>query len=659
MISMMKVNNSDITTWALPENAIARLGKGSVRDVAFSPDGIHLAVATDIGVWWYELAKMEPVALWETERGMVSATAFSNDGRWIATGDADGIVKVLDIQNQQYIVEIGQRERFNRGIAQLRFSPDGQYLAASRYHFAPISVWPAKTEVPILNFTVEAPKRRYGSLPFPICFSHNETLFAYMSCDNEILVKQIETGEQIAHFTVRSPQVDSLVFSPCGQFLTAGIPKRESGGQTVEVYIWNILKETVETAIEYSGYQVRLAYSSEGSLRVADIYEDEVVIWNASEREKLDTFEHRGHTGAARFSNDGQQFAIASARDFHVWDADTAHVASLSGHLSLANSVVFSQEDQVLMSGYGEGSGIVFWDILQKQVKRRFQTNTELNNTKRWTSMSSSEEFLATSFLKTIEIWSVPSGTRFSEFVESQAVSVTAFSPTGKHFVSTTSDGVLHVWDAQRWEKLHALTGHTGWIRSIDFHPDGQQLVSASDDKTVRVWDVEHGSLITLLSLTPPSDANLYKGDAKEIERTLEAVSKGQKSRDKEIWNITFSACRKLIAGGIEREIRLWDAKTYETHMVILPPEESRRPFALAFSPCGRYLTSGTWWCPGFDKVSIRLWEIASGENIATFWGHSTDVQDLAFSSDGTLLASGGFDGTILLWDMKPYTQLG
>ena len=654
---MMKINDNDVTTWALPEGAIARLGKGIVRDVAFSPDSTYLAVATDIGLWWYELAKMQPVALWETERGMVSATTFSPDGQWIATGNADGIVKVLDTQNQQYIVEIGQREGFNRGIAQLRFSPDGQYLAASRYHFAPISVWSAKTEVPILNFTVEKPKRRYGYLPFPICFSHNGTLLAYMSCDNEILVKQIETGECIAHFSTHSSRVDSLVFSPCGQFLTAGIQKREGRSQIVEVYIWNILKETVETAIEYSGYQVRLAYSSEGSLRVADIYEEEVVIWDASEQEKLDAFEHRGHTRAARFSDDGQQFAIASARDFHVWQAGTSKVVSLSGHLSVANSVIFSQKDRVLVSGHGAGSGIAFWDILQKQVKRRFQTNTELNNAKRWTSMSPSEEFLATSFLKTIEIWSVPSGTRFAEFVEHQDVSVTGFSPVGKHFVSATSDGVLHVWDTQHWKKLHALTGHTGWIRSIAFHPNGQQLVSASDDKTARVWDVEHGSLITLLSLTPLSDTNLYKGDAKEIERTLEVLSKGRKSRDKKIWDITFSACGNFIAGGMEREIRLWDAKTDETHMVILPPEESRRPFTLAFSPCGRYLASGTWWCPGFDKVSIRLWEVTSGENIATFWGHSTDVQDLTFSADGTLLASGGFDGIILLWDMKPYTK--
>ena len=88
-----------------------------------------------------------------------------------------------------------------------------------------------------------------------------------------------------------------------------------------------------------------------------------------------------------------------------------------------------------------------------------------------------------------------------------------------------------------------------------------------------------------------------------------------------------------------------------------IPQPQTQKPYALAFSPCGKYLASGTWWQreKGMEKMAIRLWEVATGEEITTFWGHPTDVQSLAFSPDNTLLASGSHDGTILLWDVEPF----
>ncbi len=160
---MMEINNTDITTWALPEGAIARLGRGSVKDIAFSPDGEYLlAVATDIGLWWYELATRQPIALWETERGMVSVVSFSDDGQWIATGNSDGIVKVWETQNPRCILEVGKRV-LNGNVSQLAFSPDGKHLAVS-HTFADwvssVPVWSVETGVSIAEFTVEKPKAK-------------------------------------------------------------------------------------------------------------------------------------------------------------------------------------------------------------------------------------------------------------------------------------------------------------------------------------------------------------------------------------------------------------------------------------------------------------------------------------------------------------------
>ena len=84
-------------------------------------------------------------------------------------------------------------------------------------------------------------------------------------------------------------------------------------------------------------------------------------------------------------------------------------------------------------------------------------------------------------------------------------------------------------------------------------------------------------------------------------------------------------------------------------------PENSLNPYTIAFSPCGRYLASGTWWQQGMKHMAIRLWEVETGENIHTFWGHTTDVQSLAFSPDGTFLVSGGFDATCLLWNVESF----
>ena len=64
-------DDSKVCNWTLPEGAIARLGRGSVRDMEFSPDGQYFAVGSTIGLWMYQLSTLSPIALWETDRGSV------------------------------------------------------------------------------------------------------------------------------------------------------------------------------------------------------------------------------------------------------------------------------------------------------------------------------------------------------------------------------------------------------------------------------------------------------------------------------------------------------------------------------------------------------------------------------------------------------------
>ncbi|MCG9131652.1 WD40 repeat domain-containing protein [Candidatus Poribacteria bacterium] len=655
IIARTTKTNGDVTTWKLPEGAIARLGRGIIADLVFSPDGESLAIATTVGVWIYELATMKPITLLETERGLVSTISFSPNRQWIATSNWDGIIKVWETETQRCTAKI---QGWHGGTSQLAFSPDSQYLAASGKGYGDVYVWNAETGMHVASFPVVGTPKKGERLPtsFPVCFSPDGQCIAYVSGRSTLAVRHIETKEHIA-ILKRSPrkQIQGLAFSPCGRFLAVGSQNTSTNRQNTELQVWDLDNETVEMIdSDYDGDKLIPAYSSDGTLRVADLYKDKAMLWEASRREKLNTFEYgRRAKKTFRFSSDGQQFAIATECEVRVWDTDMpSTVVSHLEHTRMVRTLFFIQGGKTLVSGYGGESGLVFWDVAQKRARQILSPSYGR------CAISPSEEILATAVGEngeTIEVLQVVSGKPIATLTKHQRyVTALAFSPTGEHLVSGDEDGNLFVWSVEPWRELQELIGHTNGITTAVFHPNGSHVITASRDHTTRVWDFESGERLASLPMEEASDISLYKGDQRQIRRIFNRLSQGY-SHKSTLHSITFSPSGDIIAGGLHREIRLWDATTYETRMAIIPPDTCQRPNVVIFSPCGRYFVSGSWWQEGQEKVSIRLWEVSTGENIATFWSHPTDIQYLAFSSDGALLASGSFDGTILLWDMKPF----
>ncbi|MYF98066.1 hypothetical protein F4212_02860 [Candidatus Poribacteria bacterium] len=668
--ALRPLDDTDVTTWELPEGAIARFGHGLRLDVEFSPDNAYLSVATKIGFWIYDTETLTPRALWGTERGMMNVATFSHDTRWVATGDQDGILKVWDTQNGQCVARTdwGGTERRNV-ILHVHFSPDDQYLAASGFGHSAVYAWREEGFEPISNYKLENPnfsdyKKEGTSYDryFPIAFSPNSNLFAYVSSPETIMISDINTGEDIANLTGHTAPLHTLLFSPCGQFLASA-----SLGATVQV--WDIQNESlVMTPKTYEGNRVRLAYTPDETLRVADIYDDKIVMWDVSQHKKFDTFNTVGTTADnARFSKDGTKFAITCRnRKIQIWhEGDSTTRSFFSGYGSIPYAVAFMQDNNTLIGGNWGSAGKIFWNIKKREVQRIFPPSGKRRSLGRCMSLSPDDQFLAINAGdNNVQIWHIETEVLAAELTEHEyRIYSLRFSPTGRHFVSGGLKEELFVWDVAHWKKQHQLIGHTSSVEAIAFHPDGNRFVTSSRDGTAILWNVETGEQISRLPLPETlEDASLYRGEPQEIERVINGGNL-QYKKYQHMQSIVFSPCGNWIVGGLGtwnadaliNEIRLWDTETLETRLIFLQPNGCIRPWALTFSPCGKYLVSGAWWKWGLDKAPIHLWDMSTGENIHTFWGHASDVQDLAFSPDGTLLASGSYDGTILLWDMKPY----
>ena len=90
----------DSPQWHLPEGVKARLGKGWISNIAYSPDGTRLAVASAIGIWIYDAQTGEELDLLTGHTGWVRSVAFSPDGTTIASGSGDGTPFVCGTQAQ-------------------------------------------------------------------------------------------------------------------------------------------------------------------------------------------------------------------------------------------------------------------------------------------------------------------------------------------------------------------------------------------------------------------------------------------------------------------------------------------------------------------------------------------------------------------------------
>jgi WD40 repeat protein/serine/threonine protein kinase len=210
---------------------------------------------------------------------------------------------------------------------------------------------------------------------------------------------------------------------------------------------------------------------------------------------------------------------------------------------------------------------------------------------------------------------------------------------------------------------LLTLRGHASWIWRVLFSPDGRQLASVSADRTVRTWDASTGELTRRLEggVRPLAFSPDGKRLAAGMEGTVTiwelATGKRETFLEEKGWvsSVAFSPDGRLLASGGREDldgpgvVKVWDAQ--QKRDALWKGSSPDNVFGVAFNPDGTRLAWGDWGGHVSICPLIRDKDAVISGRVNTWKGHEAEVRSIAFSPDGSLLASAGGEGTVKLWE--------
>jgi WD40 repeat protein len=603
----------------------------SLRTLSLSPDGKQVAMGSVDGT--LAIRSSEKSGPGQTtincESGVLLASAFSPDGKFVATSGSNGQVRIWNLGDLRT-----PRICKNNGlpVKRLSFSDDGRLLAGADGTVF-IQLWDTATGDRRALSTDET-----GDYSSIAVLSSTGDLVATTGKVHDIYVLKTKKYEEVAILDrTHGKQVQAVAFSPDEKGLASG----DAEGLLV---IWDLTTEKAKHKLEGHGSPIRgVAYTPDGKSLVSADESGVIKIWDATSGketkslrpdvltlEKIELFS---------LSKDGSRLAVSDGGAARIWDLATGASLTTTVSRPSGNFGVAYSPDGNLLAVAGMDGTVRLWDPRSAKMIRELTGH-------------------------------------------GRPVTGVAFSPDGASLASVGQDGMLRLWDAKSGDAKFVKP--VGKSQDIVFSPDGKTILGWSPEDLVRMFDSGTGQPLPL-----PPDANRFVaraarfvGDGKHLAMVSELeplaiyvidVASGKVKghiRETEFFSGIFAFSpdgTKLVAGlgnrfgksekEIQHKVKLYElnAQFGVTKSQVLV-DQAHLVVQIDFSPDGSYVGAGSIISRHVSTTKkesgeLRVWDAKKGSQVSQIRENAT-LTGFAFARDNAL-ATCGYGAGAKVWDRR------
>jgi WD40 repeat protein len=497
----------------------------------------------------------------------------------------------------------------------------------------------------------------------------------------------------------------AIAFSPDGKFL--------AGSSSQGLWIWSLNTQEIFQSLPTSYEITSFAWNYEGN-RIALSGVDRVQIWdvfdNRTEMLDLPAIGQQ-RIYKATWSNQENILAVAtvdglssSDNSLQIWDVTTAKLL----HIIQAGRILdldWHPTDLLLATAIGRydtgvttGPSVQVWNALTGALNVELNWYTRDVTSVQWNTDGTQILTVAADNTARIVDWP-PEATTTQPVLAGFANAVTslAWNETDTEILSGHEDGSVRIWDANTGDPASVLLGNEAIVWSVGWNAQGDEVISSGADYTVRTWDVNSTSMSLLykheqtnfygipgvLSVAWSVNGKIASGGSDGTTRIFENGSdKILQENNSTVFSVHWqpAGTQLVIANGT---IELWDSVVKQYLDTLKCNSEGIWVNAI-FSPDGTKIAATTnigngciWdvqthqalkvfnglnapliWSldstqiagiSSIDNSAINVIGVETGEVDATIVT-GNNVRSLAWSIDGTKLASGSQNGIIQIW---------